>query len=431
MSDNARIEAMGFYHGDGFVPAFSAAQAFAGERGHLGTIPDILESRLGSHPRSAAWSSYYTTLSSEFLGRSAGGTAILIVAHGIGPLTTKEGIMAAYRHEYKDRDKNRDRSGGRVDGDVFRKLEAGAFGDVHVVDIAASLAKYEFPYSSKREEELLTDPFWLARMGGPDLVRRYLARHREVAAEEDYPVGNRPVRMGQLMNGDGSYSLVDRHEGPGRVVWFERLKEVEDGFARANLLAIGSLVNSHGDGRRDLQFDIGVHSWYDGTRFASYRETAPPGAPIHYGVERNLAADQLMAVAAHVPEDEKVTGGLEVMVQSSDDQWFVQYPKQGASMDTGAPKHRVTSIAPVQSGITMDVEQPSPFFFRYGLDSVRRIAPKGANGYALASEVRQTKGGMSVLVDFYRIEVDRSLTVPTYDEITRDYEMTMKVIAAR
>lgn len=431
MGDDVRIEAMAFYHGDGFVPAFSSAQAFAGDGGRIATIPDILESRIRTNARTAAWTNYFTTISSEFYGRSAGGVPIVVVAHGIGPLATREGILEAYRHEYRDRERNRNNSGGRIPGEQFRRLENGDFGDVHVVDIAASMGRYQFPYSARSVEELLSDPFWLARMGGADLAERYLQRHQQVARDEDFKPGNRPIRMGQHLNGDGSYSHPNYRKEPTGTVWYEELKEVEDGFARANLMSIGSLVDSHSDGREDLQGDIGLHSWYDGTRIAAYREGAPVGAKIHYGVERNMTSRQLMAVASHVPKDAEVEGGLEVLVQSADYEWFVQHPKRGQDMDTGSPKHRVDIVETIRKGVVMEVEMPSPFFFRYGIDAVRRVAPDGANAYAIASEVRVKGDRAAVDLDFYRVEVDRRLTIPTYDEITRSYDLTMKAIEAR
>jgi hypothetical protein len=124
--------AMGFHHSDGFVPAWKQAIKFAGEHGRIGTMLDVVDARLAADINSFPWNTYFTTTSAEYFGYSKGGVRILIVAHGIGPMSTLEGILKAYSYEYKDKERNR--RGGRIPQSEFQKLEDGFYGEVSVVE---------------------------------------------------------------------------------------------------------------------------------------------------------------------------------------------------------------------------------------------------------------------------------------------------------
>ena len=71
--------AKSFYHANDLEASWSQAAAFAGPKGRIATIPDIVAARLASHPK--LWKTWYTTRTAEFLGYSKLGRRILIVAH--------------------------------------------------------------------------------------------------------------------------------------------------------------------------------------------------------------------------------------------------------------------------------------------------------------------------------------------------------------
>lgn len=114
--------ALAFYHKNGFVPAFKQAMQYAGHAGRIGTMLDWVDARLATPPyeklgmydtsNPTPWDQYYTTMSAEYVGISKGGIKILVVAHGIGPMATLDGVVEAYRHHYSD--KTRQTEGGRI-----------------------------------------------------------------------------------------------------------------------------------------------------------------------------------------------------------------------------------------------------------------------------------------------------------------------------
>ena len=99
--------AMAFYHGNGLVPAWQQASRFASDTGRIATLPDIIDARLGSEPGTPSWERYFSTTSAEYLGRSRSGNRIIIVAHGVGPMATLDGILKAYSFEFNDKTRGR------------------------------------------------------------------------------------------------------------------------------------------------------------------------------------------------------------------------------------------------------------------------------------------------------------------------------------
>jgi len=60
--------AMAFYHQDGLPAAWKQAMKFAGKKGRLAIMPDIVASRIETKPGDAPWETYYTTLTAEYCG---------------------------------------------------------------------------------------------------------------------------------------------------------------------------------------------------------------------------------------------------------------------------------------------------------------------------------------------------------------------------
>ena len=160
--------AMAFCHQDGLPVAWKQALRFA----------DIITARLQTKPGDLSWENYFTTLTGEYYGLSQRGNPILIIAHGVGPLATLDGVLDAYGWEFKD--KSRSRTGGRITQANLRDLEAGKFGAVEVVDYKAYVRRYKYPFiQTLRFSEALTDPVVKARFGPQS--EQYLLAHANYA----------------------------------------------------------------------------------------------------------------------------------------------------------------------------------------------------------------------------------------------------------
>ncbi len=173
-----QTNSMAFYHADGFVPAYKQAIQFAGKDGRIATMPDVVDARLASGVNDEPWKRYYTTVSAEYFGYSRGGVRILIVAHGVGPMATLEGIQQAYSFQFKD--KSRNKRGGRITNEQFHDLEDGKHGEVQIVEFDPIISRYRYPFLEHLTlEDALVEPLLKARLGSR--AEEYLMHHAGMA----------------------------------------------------------------------------------------------------------------------------------------------------------------------------------------------------------------------------------------------------------
>lgn len=170
-------QARGFYQRSDIGAVWREAHKFAGPDGHLATLPEVIQARIESKPGDLPWRIGVTTLSAEYVGMSKQGTLLLIVAHGVGPLTTLEGIVEAYGWACSDRD--RKVQGGQISRKEFLALEEGRYGEVTLVDLSE---KGGYPFtrtltpSAARDDQVLR-----ARLGSQ--TEEYLEVQTEATRE--------------------------------------------------------------------------------------------------------------------------------------------------------------------------------------------------------------------------------------------------------
>lgn len=434
--------AMAFYHQDGLTAAWKQAMKFAGKGGRLATMPDIIASRLETKPGETPWETYFTTLTAEYLGLSKQGNKILIVAHGIGPMSTLDGATKAYSWQFKDKDRRRE--GGRITQQEFWDLEAGKFGEVSVIDFDSYCRRYQYPFIQVlRASEAMTDQVLKARFGPQ--AEEYIKAHAEHArAWHREQAGVDPENKYQLPNHD---QFLDRRrrqhlndgaensdpyivqQGPSSYPYWK----MDEGLAIGHLLSVGGLCNLHHEGSESLTHDVGTHGWNDGTRVVGIQA----GGNIRSGLHRGPDAYRLLR--KHwpdllVPVAQPEIVGFRGLVQIGD-QWFTQYPKKGEGMDTWEPEYVVSSMEkigePVQFRTTVGGYHG---FFKFGTNEVKAIAPPNANAYFFVGEPQNEWNGgnpthQTCEVQFYRIEADASKRMVRSDSLAHDFDTLMKLVA--
>jgi hypothetical protein len=424
--------AMGFYHEKGFVPAFKQASKYAGKKGHIATIPDWVDARLGTGPykdfgyhdpsNPTPWDMYYTTMSAEYVGYSKGGRKILIVAHGIGPMATLDGCLAAYRWEYDD---PRNKNGARISADEFLKLESGVYGKVEIVDLEMYIRSMKYPFIEHlRASQALCDPVLKARLG-PKAVQ-YIKCHTAYAMQYHAEVHKRKIT--------DPYILEVR--GPGEY-WVEHHK-IEDGLAYAHLLSVGAVMLSHHQSEYDVpswMSDTHTHDWSDGTRLIGVREGSITGVgkgPDPYRLLRSNWKQLMEPSGIKAP----FPGAFHVLTQLTDETWFTQVDKMGDGMDNGEPEFLVTSIKPIGEPVQFftDVRHYHGFF-KYAKSEVRAVMPPGANAYALVGDPENVwEGGNPVkqtcMAQPYRVEIDHTRRLVREKTLANNYERMMELMKA-
>lgn len=419
---------MAFYHRDGHIPAWNFAMKYAGDDGHIATLPEIIEARLATSVGDLPWETYFTTNSAEYYGVGSDGREKLIVAHGVGPMSTLEGAKKAYSWEYKD--KSRRKNGGRISVKEFLDLEDGCYGDVAVIDVRDYLVCWEDAFYGFRSAALgRLDALLVARLGSS--AYQYLGLHDETArrwhAERSVklPEGGLPyiVQVGAASNCSYDTSLqVD-----GRFDWSRRIpRPIEAGYAVGHLLSISGLVHMHYSGWQGLTSEVDCHEWSNGVRFVG----VPSGASWRNGIDAAPQPDDVLRLNwsrfMRPNTDEAYTPPRLFLVEQTDDEWFTRYPKQidEERMDDGDIEFHVRSLKAVGGPGQFKVEED--FFLRYKLSQVIAIAPVGANAYEIDDiSGKDNHGFTTVTVQFYRADVDTSRRLPRVKEIKQDYDLLM------
>ncbi len=435
-------EAMAFYHQDGLPAAWQQAMKFAGKGGRLATMPDIVTARLGTKPGEMPWETYFTTLTAEYFGFSKAGNRILIIAHGIGPMFTLKGVQKAYSWEYKDKERNR--RGGRITAQEFLDLEAGKYGEVAIVDFESYCQRYEYPFLQMlRVSQAIIDPVLKARLGSQ--AEQYIMAHAEAARKwhrkqaridpknrynlPDYERFLDRRRRQHLQDSvEGSDPFIVKLEGAANCCYTfgsrRGHRQIEDGYAIAHLISTGGLSHVFYEGNESLVLDIDCHEWLNGVRFVGIKA----GGDIQ-SVSKGPNARQLLRKYwrdLFVPAGNKRGIGFRALVRI-DEQWFTQYPKAGARMDTGEPEYVVTSAKKVGEPVLFrTTSSGSGVFFKFGVNEVKAIAPPNANAYFFVGEPRPEGNDHICEVQFYRIKADTSRRLMRADKLARDYDMMMK-----
>lgn len=410
------LEAMSFYHPHGMVPAWKNAADFGGANGRVATLSDIIAARLGTKaaPSSFAWDNHFTTATAEYVGISASGRKVIIVAHGVGPMATIEGVLKAYSWEYKDKERNR--RGGRITQEEFLKLEAGHYGPVSVVDMEELVGRYKYAlYEVLTESQAIAEPLMKARLGAN--YKQYLRKH--AVACREYQEGNYKRKDPHIIRMESSSNCSYLY------------KQIEPGYALAHLLSItqaqGLGHSSGNESYSSLVSAISCHDWTDGVRLAGVRSATGP-SDIHGGL-RGLDR----AIKSHLPlllkpVSETPDVGLRPLCRYGE-RWFAQYLKQGAGMDTGAPEYVVTSMQKVEGGPSYLTTRSNGMHFIYDIKEVARIAPVGANAYHLPGPIGFGEEGHVAPIVFYRVELDVTSRVRKEAEIYDDFALLLKLVA--
>lgn len=405
---------MAFYHEDGLVPSWKNASAFAGKDGRVATLPDIARVRIATGIDDFPWNTYFTTNSAEYVGMSRGGNKIIVVAHGVGPMSTLDGILAAYKYQYSD--KTRNRRGGRISRADFLKLESGAFGEVAIVDFADYVGRYDYPFLEHHSAVLaIKDKLLKARLGSEHTA--YVNHHMRMA------------RQYHRERGDGEeFNPIILQVGDASNRSYIHWNEDSDG-ALAHLLSVGALANVHLSDEGYPRYPVlactfSVHEWQDGVRFVGVRADASL-ASVHSGIDlHRLLPDnwQLVVTDQNLGSTESRFHAL----MKFGNQWFTEYPKVGATLDTGEPKFHVTKLEKIGSPVTFKTTIGGWHgWLKYDIREVRGLAPQAANAYYFDGEIKiiYMEGNPEfheVPVQFCRVEVDYSQRILRSKELASD-----------
>ncbi|MEI6835683.1 MAG: hypothetical protein WCK59_02520 [Candidatus Falkowbacteria bacterium] len=440
--------AMAFYHRDGLTAAWQQAMMFAEKDGRIATMPDIVAARLQAKHSDSVWDKYYTTLTAEYVGYSRGGNLVLVVAHGIGPMATLEGIQKAYSWQYND--KSRNRRGGRITEKEFLDLVDGKFGEVYIVDLKKYLSKYfyEYPFIQiLTATQAASDPVLNARFGPQcqEYIQRHTAEarawHREQAGLDPENKYNFPEEKHQrFVDNRRELHLVYGAENSNPYIigvkdesnCSYKHQPIEKGYALAHLISTSGLCHLHHENKESLVLDVSCHSWSDGTRLVGIKAGGGDNITIYDGPD----PDQLLKrywSKLWQPVSEHSSAGFCRLVNIGS-QHFAQYQKNGNEVDNSEPEYMVKTMEKIGEPVLFRTEILGYYgFFRYDVNAVKAIAPPMANAYKFTtnSENEWHDGNpthQTAMVQFYKIEADTTKRLIRVDQLARDYHLMMNFL---
>ncbi|MDB5184361.1 MAG: hypothetical protein JWN38_169 [Candidatus Saccharibacteria bacterium] len=401
------IGAMQFF-GEDLTSSYGFAQQFAGDGGHVATLPEVITARANVPMEHVLWYYYYTTSTCEYFGTTQGGNDIVIVAHGNGPASSLDGIDEIYKPRMFRSDGRSENSAGHISHQEFRRLENGDYGEVSIIDFADVRKAYESDWFSF--VTLFTaerDPLLQARLG-PDW-RRVLEMLHDATQGKHFERGR---RIPSTIKSDGPFQYWN--------------KKYRDELPYAHLLSVGGTVHMNAEGEEFLSFDVHVHARNDGRRFIGVR----PGASltnIHAGptiLDYNRGA----LVLPHKLGDDPLPTFF--VLKQYGDKWFTCVRKEGYSLDTGWPEFPVKEFELV--GSTGKIVSPGEmFFFRYDIAEVMWQAPPEANAYYVG-EPRKTKvdGDEAIEADVYfcKVTVDTTLRCVPEETLKKSFDTQMQLL---
>jgi hypothetical protein len=448
MTVSQHVGGMTFVTGD-LGEGWRSAARFAGPGGRVATLPDVIAARLATEPsvkrRQTPWDSYITTTSAEYAGLSKGGTAILIVAHGIGPMAKVEDAVGIYeacvkrgRVDYQD-------EGVRIPRGEFLKLESGAYGPVSIVPLEAFCSRYEYPFMEALSlHDARREPLVAARLGlnWEAYVEKHDAFMRGPWAKEEGillegtakgPYAGIILDLGQP---SPWYALggANYNRGPKRLETYPAVGGPDPTEAFAHLLVVGQLAHvSYCEHRqRQLVSEFGCHGAGHHCRFLGLRPGADLGKILPDVSARDLLRDHWRDLL--VATRGKLSPMVRITPFSPDKpgDFFTMTLKEGHEMDTGVHEHPVVRAKHLGTGKFVTRVEGYYGLLRYDLREVLEIAPRGANAYVLGEAgFGDDSSGHThrVEVEFYQAEIDFGHRLMTAEELESDFNLFVELAA--
>lgn len=265
---------MGFFHMKGEVPSHELATQFAGPNGRVATLPEMIKLRLQSPTGSDVWKTYFVTTSAEYFGRDVRGQRVIAIQHGVGPLSTSKGVVAAYAIK-NDGLKNAKPTPGTISQHLFDEILAGEHGPVEILAIPEDKSVLKFFLGPMTTLAGAVNSIAQLRMG-PDLTS-FLTRH-DVNAKAYF----KSARNGETRNGfPCEVSMIDI-EGCGSRFHYQH-GEPAPGAAWAHLLSMSASTHTYyAEHGNRLTITIGLHEFRNATRYVGISAPDHP-TPCHGG----------------------------------------------------------------------------------------------------------------------------------------------------
>jgi len=387
-----------YFCGSSLEEVWNKALRFAGEDGRIATMSDIVDVRIASDIDESIWRTYSVANSAEYFGLSKGGVPILIVAHGVGPISTVDGIRNA-RVLMSDSEKCGD--GGLITSKEFWELENGSYGEVSIIDFNDMMKRYDGnPFSWLTASEAMSNPLVQARLG--PRYEEYISNHLKIT-QECYE-----QEWGCKITDDITIIKLDEPKDLRYTPTVNNVDAPMAQYALANLLVVEGSCFWHDQDIdcRVLKSDISCDGIVGSTRSIGVRGASKVQS-VHPGFEslENLIVDNGLELTEPVLDSENVTSDEIFLIRQYRNVMFTLSRKSSPNGDSCVvePERLVTSAK--------KVGEPVECLFdlsRYEICNIQDVIPKGANAYKIFfCEKNESSNLIKAEAEFYKVTIDK------------------------
>ncbi|GHV28331.1 hypothetical protein FACS1894176_10840 [Bacteroidia bacterium] len=401
------------------LKAYKIAKALTkeGSGRRIATLEDIIALRAESPEESEIWQKWFTSGSTIYIGTSAKGEKLIVIAHHLGPLTTIKRVEKFTKSALKEGGRTADGWKGcrKILQEEFDALIEEKYGKVDVFSheqyegaIYSLLRSGHYPINLIRNNPLLKS---LLGKSGEQFIEKHLEISRAYAKK-----GRKEKGAGEIIL---TVNLEDNH-GLDILHTFnqEHFKKVEwPTQPIAGFLCIGN--PSHW-GNKELSISTEI-DWESGGRSAKFIILTGENSKGLQEIKANPLIN-LEKCLVDNPAGEKADF---FVLTKENGKYFVQVPKVGDRMDTGTPKYPILYIEKVGNETSFTTTD-CRFFLKYDINEVKAIAPEGANAYLITESVYPGKV-VQVPVQFYHIEIDTSKRILTPKELYSNFELLCEI----
>lgn len=379
----------------------------------VATLPDLISLRTNNDPeQSLVWNRWLTPFTTLYFGKYKD-KRIIVVAHHLGPLSTKKRLLKWTKSGIKNDDSTREKYGSdglpKITNEEFCNLVEGKYGPVTIIDFAEYYAKFanHLSYGYIVADEICADPLFQALMG-KDMelfinkclqisTTRALKRDKEKGAESKILQFNIKDQYGWGLSEEKGFDFPDK-QPIGLFINF------------------GCLTNYS---NRDLSVltEIETIGDLDYARFVVLTNDQTDIIDIDCAAKKHWKKC-LVNFDGDVPDI--------FVLEKFNEKYFTQYPKEGARMDTGEIMFEVIKAQKIGKETFFQTKIDYSPFLKYDINEVKAIAPKDANAYIITDNI--SPGDIvDVPVQFFKVEVNTKKRILHNEEIADNLSLLLKI----
>lgn len=377
----------------------------------LASFMDLAKIRINTEEDSRAWNRWVTPLITIYFG-VYNNKKTIVVAHHLGPLYTKERLSEWANSG--DKESGRFKYGfpglPKIIDQEFADLINGKFGKVSVIDYDEYITQHENllinSYPDITSDQALADPIFQALFEDElePFIRKHCGESEKYAKKEHKDPGAEKKIL--------SLSFKDHF---GWNPFYSKTNNFPVEKPIAFFMNFGCPMNC---ANHDLSMSTTIGSVCD-LHLAAFVVMTDEKEDI---VEIDFEAGEHWKKC--LVESNEQIAEFNVLKQAGEN-YFVQYPKDGESMDSGQIMFPVTKIEKVGEP-TFFQAKDCMFFLRYLIDAVKEIAPNEANAYEITAKVRP--GSLiDVPIQFYKIEFDSSKRILKREEVVNNLSLLLEI----